>query len=515
MKKTQTKTDAKSLWIKIGVIAFVVVFVATLLFSVLRYTTGVMHRLSPALTVGDEKVSAMDMRIFYADTRANYLYQYGYILEMYGYDLSTIDSQPCLYDSSTTWAGYFLQQTINSVTNVMILKQMAEADGFEISDTVKKDVSDYIHNIEHSAEDQDISVRKYLKQVYGTGTSIKDVEKIATITQYANEYYTTIYDGYYDGVSAEDVEKYYGEHKDEYDVANFFALVVPYEEVKYEAPKDGEELPEGAATSKEDAVLKTEENRKAAEALANEIKEKVTAENFDEIAKEYWTKVDPDNEDVEFTTRLTSGKLSDTSSVYGEWYNSEAITEGTKIVLDNTDVKEYIVALYTGRSREEIETVNVRHILIGATTEIDEDLSAEEKAEAEKAKTEAKEKADKLLADFLAGDKTAEAFGKLADENTQDTGSLGKGGLYENVAPGEMVEAFDAWIFDEARKVGDTAVVETEHGYHVMYFEGAGELQYIVNIKNTIASEKYTEKYTAFSEGMEAKDHNFGMMLAF
>ncbi|MBR3865570.1 MAG: hypothetical protein IKM67_02520, partial [Clostridia bacterium] len=76
-------------------------------------------------------------------------------------------------------------------------------------------------------------------------------------------------------------------------------------------------------------------------------------------------------------------------------------------------------------------------------------------------------------------------------------------------------EAFDAWIFDEARKVGDTAVVETEHGYHVMYFEGAGELQYIVNIKNTIASEKYTEKYTAFSEGMEAKDHNFGMMLAF
>ncbi|MBR2473113.1 MAG: peptidylprolyl isomerase, partial [Clostridia bacterium] len=253
----------------------------------------------------------------------------------------------------------------------------------------------------------------------------------------------------------------------------------------------------------------------AAEALANEIKEKVTAENFDEIAKEYWTKVDPDNEDVEFTTRLTSGKLSDTSSVYGEWYNSEAITEGTKIVLDNTDVKEYIVALYTGRSREEIETVNVRHILIGATTEIDEDLSAEEKAETEKAKTEAKEKADKLLADFLAGDKTAEAFGKLADENTQDTGSFGKGGLYENVAPGEMVEAFDAWIFDEARKVGDTAVVETEHGYHVMYFEGAGELQYIVNIKNTIASEKYTEKYTAFSEGMEAKDHNFGMMLAF
>ncbi len=515
MKKTQTKTDAKSLWIKIGVIAFVVIFVATLLFSVLRYTTGVMHRISTALTVGDEKVTAMDMRIFYADTRANYLYQYGYILEMFGYDLTTIDSQPCLYDSSTTWAGYFLEQTVNSVTNVLILKQMAEADGFEISETVKTDVADYLSSIEQSAEDDGISVRKYLKQVYGTGTSLKDVEKIATITQYANEYYESVYDGYYNGVSAEDVEEYYGEHKDEFDVANYFALVVPYEEVKYEAPKDGEELPEGAATSEEDAVLKTEENRAAAEALANEIKEKVTAENFDEIAKEYWTKVDADNEDVEFTTRLTSGKISDSTSVYGEWYNSEAITEGTKIVLDNTDENEYIVALYTGRSREEIGTVNVRHILISATTEIDEELSDEEKAEAEKAKADAKAEADELLADFLAGEKTAEAFGKLADEHTQDTGSIGNGGLYENVAPGDMVAAFDEWIFDEARKEGDTAVVESEYGYHVMYFVGAGELQYIVNIKDTIASEKYNEKYTAFSEGMEAKDHNFGMMLAF
>ena len=65
MKKTKTKTDAKSLWIKIGVIAFVAIFVATLLFSVLRYSTGVMHRLTPAITVGDEKATAMDMRIFY------------------------------------------------------------------------------------------------------------------------------------------------------------------------------------------------------------------------------------------------------------------------------------------------------------------------------------------------------------------------------------------------------------------------------------------------------------------
>ena len=515
MKKTKTKTDAKSLWIKIGAIAFAVIFVATLLFSVLRYTTGVMHRISTAITVGDDKVTAMDMRIFYADTRANYLYQYGSILQMYGYDLSTIDSQPCLYDRSKTWAGYFFEQTLNSATNAMIIYQMAEADGYKTSDKVKADVADYLNDIELAAKEDGISVRKYLKKLYGTGTTLKDIEKVALITQSVSEYYESLIKGYRDGTTAEDVEKYYNEHKSDFDVANYFVLVVPFETVKYTAPKDGETLPEGAATSQEDAVLKTEENRKAAEALANEIKEKVTAENFDEIAKEYWTKVDAKNADVEFTTRLTTGKISDTTSLYGEWYNKEGITEGTKIVLDNSDKNEYVVALYMGRNREEIGTVNVRHILIGAVTEIDEKLSAEEKAAAEKAKADAKAEADKILADFLAGDKTEEAFSKLAKEKSHDSGSLTTGGLYENVAPGDMVSSFDKWIFDEARKPGDTEVVESQYGYHIIYFVGDGELDYVVNIKDIISSNKYNEKYDAFAEKVEVKNSNFGMMLAF
>ena len=38
--------------------------------------------------------------------------------------------------------------------------------------------------------------------------------------------------------------------------------------------------------------------------------------------------------------------------------------------------------------------------------------------------------------------------------------------------PGDMVTAFNDWCFDESRKSGDTGVVETEYGAHVMYFVG-------------------------------------------
>ena len=33
-----------------------------------------------------------------------------------------------------------------------------------------------------------------------------------------------------------------------------------------------------------------------------------------------------------------------------------------------------------------------------------------------------------------------------------------------------MVEEFNDWCFDAARKPGDTGIVETPYGYHVMYF---------------------------------------------
>ena len=36
-----------------------------------------------------------------------------------------------------------------------------------------------------------------------------------------------------------------------------------------------------------------------------------------------------------------------------------------------------------------------------------------------------------------------------------------------------MVESFDAWCFDSSRKPGDTGIVKTNYGYHVMYFVGA------------------------------------------
>ena len=41
-----------------------------------------------------------------------------------------------------------------------------------------------------------------------------------------------------------------------------------------------------------------------------------------------------------------------------------------------------------------------------------------------------------------------------------------------------MVTNFNDWCFDSARKAGETAIVETEYGYHVMYFVGNSGMTY-------------------------------------
>jgi hypothetical protein len=58
----------------------------------------------------------------------------------------------------------------------------------------------------------------------------------------------------------------------------------------------------------------------------------------------------------------------------------------------------------------------------------------------------------------------------LAKENSTDPGSADNGGLYEEVYPGQMVESFNDWCFDPARQPGDTDIVETDYGFHIMYF---------------------------------------------
>lgn len=126
--------------------------------------------------------------------------------------------------------------------------------------------------------------------------------------------------------------------------------------------------------------------------------------------------------------------------------------------------EEYAAA---GVTRDQ-KLVDVRHILLipeggtvdetGTTVYTDEAWAACEAA------------AQAILEEWKQGDATEESFAQLANTHSTDPGSNTNGGLYEQVYEGQMVEEFEAWCFDESRATGDTGLVKTSYGWHIMYY---------------------------------------------
>lgn len=121
-----------------------------------------------------------------------------------------------------------------------------------------------------------------------------------------------------------------------------------------------------------------------------------------------------------------------------------------------------------GVTKDSGNLYDVRHVLIeveGGTKDEDGQTTYSD------AEWEAcRQKAQKLLDDWLAGEHTEETFAQMAKEHSADGGSNTNGGLYTDLDKDtNFVEEFKAWYMDESRKVGDYGLVKTVYGYHIMY----------------------------------------------
>lgn len=160
---------------------------------------------------------------------------------------------------------------------------------------------------------------------------------------------------------------------------------------------------------------------------------------------------------------------ADTESYYS--YNRDAITASCYA---NDRYQAIYDDLYDPNAAVQY-CVNVRHILLQPGE--GEEMSA------------AFAQAESLYEEWKQNP-TEDNFAALAGEHTTDPGSQANGGLYEDVYPGQMVTNFNNWCFDESRQPGDHGIVETEYGYHIMYFVGDSETVYS-DANDTAAQEQY------------------------
>ncbi len=477
-----------------GIVVTLIV-VAVLCVAMLGYTLldsmGVLDRNTTAMTVGEETISVAELNQYYHTTRNGFLSQYGNLLATYGYTLdSTFDMQTSMFDSTKTWKQYFQQEAKAAAEEVSLLHQEAVKAGYTLTADDQAQFDLYMETLADAAEEYDVSVKKYCKMLYGNGTSISDVENYYTKRVIAAGYYNTVLESF--GIDDAAIDAHYAENKDDYDQLNYFLYDVKYDTVTYKA----DSTEEGAPKSEEEAKQKTEENKAAAKKDAEALLAKLKADgsNFDEVCGAY-----ADEEDFSAATSAVVSEIAAESPV-GEWL-LDGRKAGDMAVVDDEDDSSMTVLLYMDRALRADYTVAVRHALIAFET-AETGASEEEVKAVEAANQGKKAEAEALYEEWKAAGATEEGFIQLAKDHSADS-NANQGGLYEGVYVSQMTKNFEDWCFDETRQPGDHGIVETEYGYHIMYFVENEGLAYRSDIKKALESEQYNEYLTELKDGVE------------
>ena len=417
-----------------------------------------------AFKVGEMEFTVEDMNYMYM-TSFNDVYNtfYNYYGEYLNYILDV--SKPLeeqMLEEDRSWHQYIIEITIDSTKALAGVYQTAMKNGFVLPEEHQKDIDTFDEQLESIASEVGMTKEEYLFYSYGEDVSIEAVKKMTEIQIVSNAYMEAYREDI--EVSEEDVEAYYSSNKKDIDTVDFQFYTSYY----------------GAAEGEEPALTKEE-----AEAQANKLVAVESKEEFISLAKEFTTDEKQKLAFEEGEPTLFSGASYTSTGIeeVSEWLFDENRKAGDTMVYHDEEFTGYIAMMFERRVDPDYDYVNVRHALIAPEKAEDGSISDEAWANAEA-------KANEIYDGYLAGETTEEAFAELAKEHSAD-GNAAQGGIYENVKKGQMVPTFNDWCFDEARQPGDSGIVKTPYGYHLMYFVGFGDNNLTATIRPIIVNEKF------------------------
>ncbi len=503
-KEAQLRKEERRSNLLYGLIAlaFAVVVVASMIWN-----SNVISRSATAVTVDGRKYSAAQVNFYYRNAYLAFMNQWSSVASYFGLSTSLpLDSQEVsdtaasfldleLEEGETlTWKDYFLNQALDEIANVQNGLQAASDEGFAFPESVQEEYAEGLASLEKTARSAGTSVRRYLQATFGAIMSER-VYKTELLRLMQFDAYSSAYQ---DGLTytAEEVEAAYNEDTQSYDFVAYDAASVNGA-LETEEDEDGNEIPaeEGAAEAAKNAA------KIAADALAAGVRDGGTlsalvvgvdkASHFSEDKASYET-------------------CAYTSNEFADWLFDGERKANDVTVIENGDL--YYVVKFERRFRDETKTVDVRHILIepeeGELESEDEGYQEEQDA----LLAAAKEKADDIYQQWKDGDATEESFAALAEEHSDDAGSKDDGGLYERVSEGDMVTEFNDWCFDAARQPGDTGIVESDYGYHIMYYVGDNEfVKWQAQVADKLKSDAYEEWSEALHADADIQKQDFGM----
>ena len=472
---------------------YTAVIVAFVLLGVVLFASGRIQASNEAketARIGAESAVTIDGEDFSVNDVA---YYYGSIYNTFanngssfGFD-SSKSAREQQYTEGKTWHDYFLESALDYMKESVAVAHAAEAAGFDGAEQMDSAEQSNLSMVDLYASYSGATRAQYLTAMFGKYMTeeafVRCVRRNALASAYQQSYSDSL--TYTDA----ELEAAYQADPKTYDKAAWEYVVVS-----------------GAADSTTDAdgntVQATDEEQAAAKETAKATAEEILAaynsgKSLESIAGNY-----------EKATYYNTTDATYYDGVVGNWLFDDARKDGdTEILEVGTN---YYVGLFHSRGREEYKTVDIRHILI--TPETGTKAQGDEGYEDEQTqlKAAARTKAEEILAQWKSGEATEDSFAQLALENSAD-GSKYDGGLYTRVTKGWAVEEFNDWCFDASRKDGDTGIVDTTYGSHVMYFVGYDLPAWAASVTSDLQEKAASEWSTALSENADVQQSDFGM----
>lgn len=507
-KRALKEAAAKKRNTILGAILGVVVVV--LVAALLVWNSGLIPRHTTALEVNGHKYSVADMDFFYRQYVNSAYQQEQSMIDFYqqqlGQEMShsfdptqDLTTQYVDEEKTQSYHEFFLEQTKDQVVQITALVDAAKAEGFTPDEETQETMDHLLSELDEDLRENNFSGRDaYFRVYFGRSVNSKVYEKNMKLSILANSYDAATRASLTE-YTDDDLKAYYNENSALYNSYDYDYAYFDGQPVK-ETDDDGNTI-EPTDEQKTEAMAAAKEK---AEGLINAMKatpaEGENAPVFSNAAAVYG---------LSDTSRLRVLGTTVQNTVYGEWLMDSARKDGDIELFESEGNGYYVIQFHDAYFYDE-PTVDVRHIL--AKAEMDEGAEEPTQAQMDAAHDEAEE----LMKQFNAmapDEKTAEAFGELAEEHSDDgrndDGTLyTKGGLYENIHKGDMVENFNNWIFDASRKEGDVGLVENAgpgyFGWHVIYFQATREPEWLTKVRTDKSNTDLTAWSESVVEGYEA-----------
>ena len=460
---------------------FVAVIIVVISVLGVRYYTvpngkegDLMNPASVVAVVDDTKVSIGLYNLYFSRVVNEYETYSSY----YGIDTTADYSTQFTTDENgnkVSWLELFQRQAFDDARKYCALEKAAKENGITLTEKQKKSIDDRVESYKTAASEENVALDDYIADVFGEYTTEESIR-----TYFERFYLSTTYLGKYTldfNPTDDEINEFYEANKKDYYQISFSFLGFNYDTTSDETKAESEKIIK-------DYMSKITDRQSMIDLVPEVYKDYIQQEvetymQYDStLSEEDATKQAVANYEASIDYTLNSGNMPFSDEI-NNWLLDENEPEGTVKYDINEDTGYAYIILKTQQPvHTSDEIYSVRHILVMPETDR-EDAEQDENGNTvynDEEWAAAEKKAQSIYDEYNNGEKSEKAFAALAEKYSDDTASTSAGlaelygGLCENISLGAMVSEFEEWSTADSNKYGDTGIVKSQYGYHIMFF---------------------------------------------